>query len=117
MSKKVKIIVSEKQVRDHFKDRKIVPVVLLDVHDIIEDLKTEGLSSEDLARFMSVRDEDVAEEIRYLVMDVMKIFNDDRKHLLGKIYEYIKSMTQMHDREHDRDENFWVSPGITKVEA
>lgn len=96
-------IVNEKQVKQHFVDRKIIPVLFMDIYSLLNDLEDSHITEETIAQLMSVREEDVPEQVRLVMSDAIGFFDKEINMLRDLLTRHIIDMFLIHLEEQNRD--------------
>lgn len=122
MKNKNKKIATKKDVAEHFAYEKLVPILIMSVYSIMNDLEDKGIEEEDVARVMSVREEDIPEEIRLILTDALELFDKERVELSDQIAQYVVDVITLHIQEHNKDHEdldaeVWISPTEARVES
>ena len=96
-------IVNEKQIKEHFVDRKIIPVLFMDIYRLLNDLEDNHITEETIAQLMSVREEDVPEQVRLVMSDAIGFFDKEINMLRDLLTRHIIDMFLVHLEEKNRD--------------
>lgn len=122
MKNKNKKIATKKDVAEHFAYEKLVPILIMSVYSIMNDIQDQGIEEEDVARVMNIREEDIPEEIRLILTDALDLFDKERVELSDQIAQYVVDVIIMHIEENnkdhkDLDSEVWISPRESRIES